>query len=142
MSGINAMPAYLNHFGLSNTSGTTGLVFAIYSAGSLVSVPFAGPISDNLGRRWGMLIGSLFIILGTVVVVTAAERTWPGQQPGGTTAHVVSGGQFIGGRFLLGFGVNIATTAAPAYVIEMAPPQFRGRITSMVRRTLSWPRSS
>ena len=71
MSGINAIPAYLDHFGLSNTSPSTGLVFAMYSAGSLVSVPFAGPISDILGRRYGMLIGSLFIMVGTVVVVTA-----------------------------------------------------------------------
>lgn len=29
----------------------------------------------------------------------------------------------LGGRFVLGFGVAITTTAAPAYVVEMSPPQ-------------------
>ena len=67
------MSPYLNHFNLSNTSPATGLVFAMYSAGGLVGVPFAGPISDILGRRYGMLIGSMFIVLGTVVAVTAAQ---------------------------------------------------------------------
>jgi MFS family permease len=71
MGGINAMPPYLRHFNLSNTSPATGLVFAMYSAGGLVAVPFAGPISDGLGRRYGMLIGSLFIVLGTIVAITA-----------------------------------------------------------------------
>lgn len=71
MGGINAMPPYLHHFGLSNTSPATGLVFAMYSAGGLISVPFAGPISDILGRRYGMLIGSIFIVIGTVVAITA-----------------------------------------------------------------------
>jgi MFS family permease len=31
----------------------------------------------------------------------------------------------LGGRFVLGFGVAITTTAAPAYVVEMSPPQVR-----------------
>lgn len=71
MSGINAMKPYLDHFHLSQTSPATGLVFAMYSAGGLVSVPFSGPISDNLGRRYGMFIGSLIIMVGTALVVSA-----------------------------------------------------------------------
>jgi fucose permease len=31
----------------------------------------------------------------------------------------------LGGRFVLGFGVTITTTAAPSYVVEMSPPQVR-----------------
>jgi MFS family permease len=37
----------------------------------------------------------------------------------------------LGGRFVLGFGVAISTTAAPAYVVEMSPPQWRGRLTGL-----------
>ena len=37
----------------------------------------------------------------------------------------------LGGRFTLGFGVAITTTAAPAYVVEMSPPQWRGRLTGL-----------
>lgn len=38
-------------------------------------------------------------------------------------------GQFIAGRFILGFGVSILLNAAPAYIAEIAPPQWRGRLT-------------
>lgn len=31
----------------------------------------------------------------------------------------------FGGRFILGCGTIIATTAAPIYVVEMSPPQVR-----------------
>ncbi len=37
----------------------------------------------------------------------------------------------LAGRFVLGFGVSITTTAAPAYVVEMSPPQWRGRLTGL-----------
>ena len=32
---------------------------------------------------------------------------------------------------VLGFGVSITTTACPAYVVEMSPPQWRGRLTGL-----------
>jgi MFS family permease len=38
---------------------------------------------------------------------------------------------FIGGRFLLSFFSTIATTAAPLYLIEIAPPQYRGTVAGM-----------
>jgi MFS family permease len=31
----------------------------------------------------------------------------------------------LAGRFVLGFGVAISSTAAPSYVVEMSPPQVR-----------------
>lgn len=39
-------------------------------------------------------------------------------------------GQFIAGRFVLGFGVSVLVCAAPAYAIEISPPQWRGRMAS------------
>jgi MFS family permease len=32
----------------------------------------------------------------------------------------------MGGRFLIGFGISSATTAAPIYLVEMAFPSWRG----------------
>ena len=37
-----------------------------------------------------------------------------------------SQGQFIGGRFVLGFGASIASAAGPAYIVELAHPSYRG----------------
>ena len=59
-----------------------------------------------------MAIGSGIIIFGTIIQVTAMVI-----------------GQFMAGRFLVGFGVSIITTAAPAYVVEMAHPAWRGAFT-------------
>ncbi|KAJ3044100.1 hypothetical protein HDV00_003204 [Rhizophlyctis rosea] len=42
---------------------------------------------------------------------------------------------FMAGRFLSGFGVTIATTAAPSYVIELAHPLFRGTIGGLYNCT-------
>jgi MFS family permease len=60
-----------------------------------------------------MFMGGLIICIGTAVIATSA--------------HV---GQFIAGRFILGFGISFMTCAAPSYVIEIAPPQWRGKFTA------------
>lgn len=56
-----------------------------------------------------MFIGSLIVIIGTSIQATATDLA-----------------QFMGGRFLLGFGVSIITSAGPSYVAEMAHPAWRG----------------
>ena len=79
-------------------------------AGSL----FAGPICDRFGRRAGMFAGCLLVITGSAVISTAMEKS-----------------HFIWGRFVLGMGIAIATIGAPTYIVEVAPPQWRGRLTSL-----------
>ena len=67
-----------------------------------------------IGRKYGMFIGSLVVIIGTIVQATCYNL-----------------GGFMAGRFILGFGVAIAASAGPAYVSEMAHPTFRGIITAV-----------
>ncbi|KAJ2927900.1 hypothetical protein H1R20_g9211, partial [Candolleomyces eurysporus] len=120
MSAVNGMQQYLDYFGInSQDSGggvgtTTAIIFAIYNIGMIAGVFFAGPIADRFGRRGGMFIGGIIIIGGAVVVAVAKDIPY-----------------LLGGRFTLGFGVTITTTAAPAYVVEMSPPQWRGRLTGL-----------
>jgi len=66
------------------------------------------------GRRWGMFIGSLIIVVGTCIQATARPLS-----------------QFMGGRFIVGFGVAITSSAGPAYVSEMAHPAYRGVMTGI-----------
>lgn len=56
-----------------------------------------------------MGLGSVFIIIGVCIQATCTDLA-----------------SFMGGRFLIGFGVANAATAGPAYVSEMAHPAFRG----------------
>lgn len=62
-----------------------------------------------------MFIGAFLVIMGTIIT--------------GTTINNASVGQFMGGRFLLGFGVSITSSAGPIYVVETSHPAFRSVAT-------------
>ncbi|WYZ46620.1 hypothetical protein EsH8_IX_000845 [Colletotrichum jinshuiense] len=51
------------------------------------------------------------------------------------TSHAVP--QFLGGRFLLGFGVSFCCVSAPTYVSELAHPKWRGTLTGLYN--CMWP---
>jgi len=59
-----------------------------------------------------MFVGSLCVIIGMVIAASGSSL-----------------GQFTVGRLILGSGVTIMNVGAPAYVMEIAPPQWRGRCT-------------
>ena len=67
-----------------------------------------------LGRRVGMMINSIVIIVGAVIQASSHNLT-----------------TFMIGRFILGFGASLGNTAGPAYASEIAHPIFRGFMTSM-----------
>ncbi|TAQ90471.1 hypothetical protein B7494_g1201 [Chlorociboria aeruginascens] len=110
MGSINASPQYQDFFHETETGSSTGLVFILYNAASTIGCIFGGPIMDFFGRRKGMQSGCLFTIVGAVLAADARNL-----------------GMFKASRFLLGFGIVIQTIAAPVYVTEMSPPQWRGR---------------
>lgn len=109
MGSINTMTEYQRTFGLTGAGASTGLIFIIYNLGQIAAFPFCGLLADGLGRRWCIFIGCLLVLVGTAV-----------QAPANTQ------GQFIGGRFVLGFGASIASAAGPAYTVELAHPSYRG----------------
>ncbi|KAG8858389.1 hypothetical protein FRB96_005274 [Tulasnella sp. 330] len=90
-----------------------GLLNAIQNIGALTATPLAPYVTDSLGRRVPILAGAIIMILGTIIQ---------------TTSHSV--GQFIGARFLIGFGVTFAANAAPLLTTELAYPSQRGPLTS------------
>ncbi|GAB1209169.1 hypothetical protein APSETT445_007936 [Aspergillus pseudonomiae] len=136
MGSINSYEQYRSYFGFDPDEGTpsTGIVYAIYTIGNIVGSFTAGPFTDfrgtspppftrachpsaksrAIGRRVGMALGSIFIIIGTIVQATC---------------HNLGG--FMAGRFILGFGVATSATAGPAYVSEMAHPAYRGAMTGL-----------
>ncbi|KAL2756720.1 hypothetical protein ACRALDRAFT_1062410 [Sodiomyces alcalophilus JCM 7366] len=107
-------PWFKERYGVENTGLWTGIVSSMYQIGGVVALPFVGPAIDTWGRRIGMFIGASIIIIGTCIQATANEAD-----------------QFMGGRFLLGFGVSIAAAAGPMYVIEINHPAYRGVVGAM-----------
>ncbi|KAL5113254.1 hypothetical protein ACEQ8H_008881 [Pleosporales sp. CAS-2024a] len=114
MGSINAVPSYTKYYNLPKKGNSgTGIVFAIFQVGQMTGALFSW-VSDWRGRRWPIFVGCFGTCIGAIV--TSVAPTIPA---------------FIGGRFLLAFFSTIATTAAPLYLIEIAPPQYRGTIAGM-----------
>ncbi|SCZ95004.1 BZ3500_MvSof-1268-A1-R1_Chr11-3g03536 [Microbotryum saponariae] len=112
MASINNMAAYQRQFNAGLVGSTTGIIFAIYTIGQMFGSMVSAPIADHFGRRIGMQVGCVGIVLGSIVATTSQAKA-----------------QFIAGRFILGFGIAITTTASPSYCVEIAPPSWRGRAT-------------
>ncbi|MCJ1285503.1 hypothetical protein MMC26_004843 [Xylographa opegraphella] len=112
MGSINALPSYTAYFGLP-PEGNAGTGIIGQMAGALFIW-----LADWQGRKRVIFIGCLGVIIGTIVVSTA------------TTIPI-----FTGGRFLLSFFGTFATTAAPLYFLEIAPPQYRGTIAGLYNTT-------
>jgi len=117
INNLLANDSFLAYYNGQNDGIWAGMVTAMYQIGGVVSLPFIGPSADTYGRRFGMWIGCVLVILGTIVQGTASK-----------TQGVE---QFMGGRFLLGFGVNIASAAGPMYVVEVSHPAYRGIVTAI-----------
>ncbi|KAL3444466.1 general substrate transporter [Aspergillus insuetus] len=110
VQGSDNWVAYFNNpdanlIGAINTSYTVGAIFGGFFLG--------GPVADYLGRKIGMGIGCVLVIVSTFMQ-TFAPR------------HNI--GCFIAGRVIIGIGQGIALTAGPIYIGELAPPEIRGKI--------------
>ncbi|KAJ7228299.1 hypothetical protein GGX14DRAFT_554401 [Mycena pura] len=122
ISSVNGMIQFTEYFhiGGGSTGGGQGVVtamlYSIFSFGCIVGSFVAGPVADShrWGRRGAMFIASIIILAGVSTVTAAQSRIY-----------------LFFGRFLIGFGSSLNYSAAPAYVAEMAPPQWRGRLAGL-----------
>lgn len=98
-----------------NLSGTMhGLAISMALWGTVLGAITGGWPAEYFGRKKTLLwIGALYLV-SAVGSALAAE--------------VYS---FMFFRFLGGVGVGISTVAAPMYIAEIAPPQYRGRLTGL-----------
>ncbi|SPO24243.1 probable monosaccharide transporter [Ustilago trichophora] len=120
ISGLLVMDNFKETFGqrMANgeydlTTNDTSLVVSILSAGTFVGALAGAPISDILGRRWGMQVALLVFCAGVVMQMAT------------TNLDV-----FIGGRVVAGLGVGILSTIVPMYQSETAPRWIRGAVVS------------
>ena len=112
MSAMNSNEAWHRDLNIPKVGGKLGIVSAIYTVGNIAGSFFAGPLSDRWGRKWGMFIGAWIVVVGVIIMTTANGA-----------------GPYMAGRFLGGLGVAVARSAAPAFVTELSPPQWRGPVT-------------
>ncbi|KAL5363461.1 general substrate transporter [Aspergillus floccosus] len=114
LNGLQTMAPWRDYFG-NPTGSSLGFLTAIQNIGGICALLFSSYIADQLGRRIGVVIGNVVILVGTVIQVVPSVNT----------------GMFTAGRFLVGFGSNIAQGSAPLLITELAHPQHRGTLTTM-----------
>ncbi|KAK5166054.1 uncharacterized protein LTR77_008315 [Saxophila tyrrhenica] len=114
LNGLRTSEQWQTYF--DNPDGSQlGLFTAIQNIGAVCALPFSAYAADLFGRRIGVAAGIVVIFVGTILQVVPT----------------VDSGLFIGGRFLVGFGSNVAQGSAPLLIMELAYPQHRGKITTM-----------
>ncbi|KAJ6190325.1 hypothetical protein N7519_000346 [Penicillium mononematosum] len=97
-----------------------GLITSIVFVGGFVGALVASLTADHFGRRVGMFVGASLTFVGTILQ-TAAQNS----------------DMFIGGRFLIGFGISFTCVAGPSLLSELAHPAMRG-IISCLFNVLCW----
>jgi SP family sugar:H+ symporter-like MFS transporter len=107
-----AVTGIQKHFNVG--SNATGFAVASALLGSAVGAWFAGPMADRIGRVKVMLIASVLFIVSGVF--------------SGLAFSIVDLSIW---RIVGGVGIGIASVIAPAYIAEVAPPQYRGRLGSL-----------
>ncbi|KAJ6116750.1 hypothetical protein N7512_006475 [Penicillium capsulatum] len=110
VQGSKNWSAYFNE----PNSATIGSINTAYTVGAIFGGFFlGGPTADYLGRKVGMGLGCVLVIVSTFM------------QTFGPRHNLAC---FIAGRCIIGIGQGIALTAGPIYIGELAPPEIRGKI--------------
>jgi sugar porter (SP) family MFS transporter len=91
----------------------TEIITSWVTLGAMFGALTAGQIADSRGRRFALLFAAILFTVGA-----ALEALAPGT------------GVLVVGRLVVGFGVGVASVAAPLYAAEHAPTRWRGRFVS------------
>lgn len=91
-----------------------GLIVAATSFGCIPGAFFAGRLADRFGRKKMMMATALLFIIAAISSSIAGSLI-----------------QLTVYRFIGGLAIGMASTVAPIYISEIAPPSFRGRLGMM-----------
>jgi MFS transporter, SP family, arabinose:H+ symporter len=91
-----------------------GLTISMALWGTVVGALFGGWPAEHFGRKKTLIwVGVLFFI--SAIASALAQEVY----------------SFMIARFIGGVGIGIATVAAPMYISEISPPEYRGRLTGL-----------
>ena len=120
VNGLLAIPYFNENLG-DIDANLLGVAIAGISLGGLPSFIPASYVSDYMGRRFCVAIGSALMVAASVIQ--------------GATSGVYA---FLGTRIMLGVGLGFSQTAAPTLTTEIAHPKHRGNVTNLFQATWFW----
>ncbi|KAJ6113229.1 hypothetical protein N7523_006546 [Penicillium sp. IBT 18751x] len=103
------------------TSANQGGISASMPGGSFVGALVSGILTDWLGRKRAIQVGSLIWCIGSAIV--CASFSIP---------------QLVVGRFINGISVGILSAQVPVYVAELAQPSKRGTVVGAQQWAITW----
>lgn len=95
-----------------------GAVTSCYELGCFFGALFVLIRGDHYGRRPLIIFGSVIIIIGTIISVTAIRDSW-------------GLGQFVIGRVITGIGNGFNTATIPVWQSEMSRAENRGKLVNL-----------
>jgi MFS family permease len=110
---LPVLPRYV-HGPLASTDLAVGLVIGSYAVTGLLLRPVAGRLADTRGRKPTVLLGALLVSLSGLLYLP----------------HLGIAGLILA-RLVLGAGEGALYTAGSAWIVDMAPPERRGRILGL-----------
>ncbi|RDL38135.1 Uncharacterized protein BP5553_05568 [Venustampulla echinocandica] len=102
-------------------SDIQGGITASMPGGSFIGALLSGVLSDRLGRKSAIQVGSVIWIVGSIII--CATQNIP---------------MLMVGRFINGLSVGICSAQVPVYVAELAPPHRRGLVVGTQQWAITW----
>ncbi|KAJ7811307.1 general substrate transporter [Mycena olivaceomarginata] len=112
LNNIRILPQWNDYF--DNPQGSNLGLLALYSIGSIASLPILPFIADRFGRKVA-IIGRCILMIIAAGIQGASQNL----------------AMFKGARFLMGSGNSMAQLSAPLLLTELCHPQHRGRVTAI-----------
>jgi MFS family permease len=110
---LPVLPRYV-HGPLDAGNIAVGVVIGSFAITGLLLRPFAGRLADRRGRKPAVLLGSVLVAVAGFLYLLPLG---------------VAG--LIGARLLLGAGEGTVFTAGSAWIVDIAPPERRGRVIGL-----------
>ena len=110
---LPVLPRYV-HGPLGAGNIAVGVVIGSYAITGLLLRPVAGRLADRRGRKPTVLVGSVLVAVGGFLYLL----------PLGVAGLIVA-------RLVLGAGEGTVFTAGSAWIVDLAPPDRRGRVIGL-----------
>jgi sugar porter (SP) family MFS transporter len=116
-NGMQALPQWKNYFG-NPTGNALSMSNVPQMVSNIIANSFAYLFVDRFGRRWSIILGSILIILSSILRGFSQNYVW-----------------WCCSQIPQGVGVGLISTSSPPYITETAYPTHRAKAVSIYAGT-------